>query len=238
MKMSTIKKVLDPILENEKIKLPSGVKRVKLDVGTSRNAPFSEFWLQNDNDLCVFGFEPNVHNIENIKKPSVVGSYQLKTHRINKNFFCVNCALSNFVSDEELFYCAEDDSGTSSLFKPKEDGDIKIKEVTNVPVITLESFFDLFPWDIVDKIDQIKIDAQSSDYNIIKGMGRYLSEKVVYLDVETSTENQYENIENPEEIKSYMESQGFECLKWGLDSTFLNKKYISSLDQVRYSTLH
>lgn len=235
--MTTTEKVLDSILENGKIKIPSGAKRVKLDIGTSRNAPFSEFWLQKDDELCVFGFEPNIYNVMNIKEPRIHGYYQLNTERIDKNFFCINCALSNYISEQEPFYCAEEDGGTSSLFKPV-DVRITVKEVTQVPVITLESFFDFFPWDKIDKIEQVKIDAQSSDFNIIKGIGNYLSERVVYLDVETTTENQYENDENPEEIKTYMESQGFECLKWGLDSTFFNKKFESEKDNIRYFTLH
>jgi hypothetical protein len=173
----------------------------------------------------------------NLKEPKIHGHYQINTERIDKSFFCINCALSNYMSYKEQFYCAEEDGGTSSLFKPK-DARISIKEITEIPVITLESFFDYFPWDIVPKIDQIKIDAQSSDFNIIKGIGRYLSERIVFLDVETTTENQYENIETPEEIRTYMESQGFECLKWGLDSTFFNKRFTNIKDKIKYSTLH
>ena len=56
-------KLFSHILENDKIKIPSWAKRVKLDIGMSLNAPNSQKWLEADNELCVFGFEPNISNL-------------------------------------------------------------------------------------------------------------------------------------------------------------------------------
>jgi hypothetical protein len=237
MKNNLIKDVLSPILQNDKILIPEWAKRVKIDVGTSSNAPFSEFWINNDNELCVFGFEPNKYNIYNFTNGLSKNTNKININKINKSFFYINCALSNFISENENFYCTKVDGGTSSLFIPVTDK-IEVEEVTIVPVITLESFFNYFPWDKIPFIDQIKIDAQSSDFNIIKGIGKYLTEKIIYIDVETTTEGQYSNDENPEDIKNFLENNGFECLKWGLDATFFNKKFIDIKHQINYNTLH
>jgi len=217
---------------NNKIKIPDWCKRIKIDVGTSVNAHNSETWLSRDNDVCVFGFEPNKYNVQALYEGHKVWPLHLKIQRIGFSFFCIECALSDKIIESCDFYCTDGhNTGTSSLFKPTY---FSLKEISKVPVITLEYFFDFFPWDKIEYIEQIKIDAQSSDFNIIKGMGRYLSEKIVYLDVETYTANQYENYENPSDIKTYMENNGFECLKWGGNATFVNKKFKNILHKINY----
>jgi FkbM family methyltransferase len=217
--------------ENNKIKIPNGTERVKIDVGLSVSAPNSELWLQKDNDLCVFGFEPNKHNVKSLCEGCTLWPVNLKKERINKNFFCIECALSDKIEQEMDFYCTEGDAGTSSLFKPNY---FPVKEIIKIPVITLEYFFDFFPWDKIKIIEQIKIDAQSSDLNIIKGIGKYLSKKIVYLDVETTTGNQYCTNVNATEIKTLLEINDFECLKWDTNATFINKKYKSISKNINY----
>jgi len=232
--MKNIETVLKNIIDNGKIKIPEWSRRVKIDVGLSINAPNSEVWINKDSDLCVFGFEPNTYNIKHIYDGEKIWPVHLNPEKIDNSFFIINCALSNYILEEEDFYCTEGDSGTSSLFKPNYFG---VKEKIKIPVITLESFFDLFPWDKIQYIEQIKIDAQSSDFNIIKGIGHYLSEKIVYLDVETSTNGQYSNMESPQELRDFLEKNDFECLSWGINSTFLNKKLSHLKDSINYSIL-
>ena len=233
-----IKELLKPSEEDGKIQIPDWVKRVKIDVGTSLNAPNSEIWLNNDTDCCVFAFEPNKYNVRALETGENIGrhsrSIKLNPERFNKSFFCFNCALSDYISEGQQFYCAEDDSGTSSLFQPK---NFEVMDITSVRVITLSSFFDLFPWERIQYIEQVKIDAQSSDFNVIKGIGSYLKERIVYLDVETSTNGQYHHDEDPDDIRHYMEEQGFECSSWGLDATFVNKSYKDILDKINHHRL-
>jgi FkbM family methyltransferase len=232
-----IKKVLSNILnEDGKIEIPYWVKKVKLDIGTSLSAPNSEIWLQREDNLMVFGFEPNPSNIKILNEGQNFWPHHIKKNRIGYSFFYIECALSNFKSESEKFYCtSSDNSGTSSLFKPKT---FSINEIVDVPVITLEDFFDLFPWEKVPYIDQIKIDTQSSDFNVIKGIGKYLEEKIVYVDVETTTNGQYFSEENPIKINEYMVEKGFECLKWGINATFVNKRYKDILNQIDYFMLN
>jgi FkbM family methyltransferase len=230
-----MKDIFEHLLDSKgKIKIPDWAKRVKIDVGTSVNAPNSENWLQKNNDLCVFAFEPNPYNIKTISEGQSVWPIHLKKERINHSFFCIETALSDKMNGFMNFYCTEEDGGTSSLFKPTY---FKLKDTINVPVINLEYFFNFFNWELIPYIDQIKIDAQSSDFNIIKGMGEYLSERIVYLDVETHTNNQYQNHENPMDIKNYMENHGFECLSWGPNATFLNKKFKNIIHNINYNIL-
>lgn len=231
-----VKKILENILgKDEKIFIPSWAKKVKIDVGTSLSAPNSEVWLSRENNLVVFGFEPNIYNIEILHKGQNFWPYHIKKERIGYSFFCINCALSNTISEKEKFYCTgNNNSGTSSLYEPKT---FEVLDIIEIPVLTLKSFFDLFPWDKIPYIDQLKIDAQSSDFNIIKGCGEYLSQKIVYIDVETSTNGQYFSNENSYLIKKYLEDNGFECLSWGINATFVNIKYKNVLNTINYFIL-
>ena len=90
-----VNSVLKDLLVDGKIFIPENLTRVKLDVGTSINAPNSEYWLSSDNDVCVFGFEPNPFNVEFVKRGGNIWPIHLNTDRINKTFFMVECALSS-----------------------------------------------------------------------------------------------------------------------------------------------
>jgi hypothetical protein len=232
----TINKLFSHILEDGKIKIPTWAKKVKLDVGMSLNAPNSEKWLEQDSELCVFGFEPNIYNLNILHTGNHRWPIKLNTDRINNSFFYVNCALSDKYEESVDFYCTDaENPGTSSLFKPIY---ANVDTITKVSVIRLSDFFDRFPWDTIQHIDQVKIDAQSSDFNIVKGMGKYLSERVVYLDVEATTNGQYENLETPNELKEYIENEGFECIEWGMNARFRNRKFYDIFDKVNYIFLN
>lgn len=208
---------------NDKIEIPSFATTVKIDVGTSMNAPNSEVWTNTDQNCFVFAFEPNQFNIKDLYSGSQRGrynTYYLDPVKIGKQIVIYECALSDKLGITD-FYCTEEDGGTSSLFRPK---NFKVKAVTNVAVHTLFSFFERLTWTSnVQYISMLKIDAQSADYDIIVGAGKYLSERVVYLVIETSTHNHYEHNENPEYIKVYLEEQGFVCTKWAENALFYNK---------------
>ena len=103
----------------------------------------------------------------------------------------IQTALSNVEEQEEMnFYVNSKDCGTSSLFKHDEIYLGPIEKIITVPVISLKMFFDKFPWDRFEYIDYIKIDAQGSDLNILKGAGDYLKKKVIFVTAEPDG-NQY-----------------------------------------------
>lgn len=237
-----VNSVLEKILDTDKkIKIPKGCDRILLDIGTSYNAPHAQVWTKETEDTCVFAFEPNPFNIECLKQGKWIGSswqhpLQLNADNLNKRVFLIESALSDGKPRYTDFYCAEEDPGTSSVYEPTY---ISVKEKVQVPLITLKDFFDLFPWDKILFIEHIKIDAQSSDFDIIRGMGKYI-EKVLYLSVECNTIDsnnvqQYNNPnENPTMMKEYIESFGFECKRWDTNGVFYNTNMKDLWDEYEY----
>jgi FkbM family methyltransferase len=221
--------------ENKKIKILDGTKRVKLDIGLSYSAPHSHSWLKNENDLMVFGFEPHPGNIESIKKGSIKRDIShgetLDIKFINDDKFkLIPCALGSEIKDTTL-YMTKEDSGCSSIHEPIH---FTLEDKTNVKMFTLKSFFNLFPWDKIQFIDYIKIDAQGNDLDIIKGAEHYLSEKVVFITAEPEV-NHYKNVTNSEsEIDDYMKSIGFVKINnknlfpncYSIDPTYININFL------------
>lgn len=216
---------------NFNLDIPKWAERIKIDVGTSCNAPFTEHWT-NQNDNCfVVAFEPNPFNIKDIKNEAgKMWPVWLKSEKIGRVCHIFECALSNEPGQAE-FYCAEQDGGTSSLYRPKNSD---IKEVVSVEKSTLSLFFDCFDWERFPYIEHLKIDAQSSDYEILLGAGGYL-DRMVYIDIETHTNGQYYHDEDPNGILEFLKEKGFECLEFGINSTFLNKKFKNN--NIKYFTL-
>ena len=199
--------------------IPDNCTHVKLDIGLSFNAPQSQAWLSKETNLMVFGFEPN---------PELTKPLQQKFTN-TRQFQLIPVALSNVAKEEEMnFYINSNDCGTSSLFKHDEQQLGPIKNEVSVPVVSLKMFFDEFPWDRFEYIDYIKIDAQGSDFNILKSAGNYLSEKVVFVTAEPDGFQYFGAHEcNTENITSYMESQNFVRINHPntSDPTFVNKKF-------------
>ena len=181
-------------------KIPKNCTHVKIDIGLSYGANQSSTWLHREPNLFVIGFEPNPESVENIKAGNIqlrhpshapAGEPLDKKHLDSGRMMIVQKALSNVEKEEHMtFYINSKDCGTSSLFKHDEKYLGPIKSQTNVSVISLKMFFDTFPWDRFEYIDYIKIDAQGSDLNILKGAGDYLKEKVVFVTAEPDG-NQY-----------------------------------------------
>jgi FkbM family methyltransferase len=202
-----------------KIKLPN-VKHIKLDIGLSYNAPHSFEWLKKEDSLLVFGFEPNPKSlsyIENIAGKSYLLNY------LNSSLFVIPCALGLENTTVKL-YSTSNDVGCSSLFEPIS---LPVDSKFEVPCYTLKSFFDIFPFEQYPIIEYIKVDAQGSDLDIIKGGGEYIKEHVVIITMEADGEY-YHNTKNSEsDIESYMISIGFERIKsdYVRDPTYVNTFY-------------
>ena len=220
-----------PIIDN-KIVIPSNIKHIKIDIGLSYNAPNSQRWLEREEDLLIFAFEPNPRSVKAIlssdnKKQHPGHGDVLNINYINKNIYIIPVALGNIQNTELNFYITEGDEGCSSIYEPKVHI-FKTKEIIKVPIFTLADFFMLLP-DNIKYIEYIKIDAQGSDLNIIKSGGDYISEKVVYVTLEPEY-NQYHNTSDNtfENMKIYMESIGFKHIQHPdtSDPTFVNLKFI------------
>lgn len=199
-----------PLREDGKINIPSQIKHIKLDIGLSYSAPMSQQWLTHEDDLLVFGFEPNPASVTSIlqgatKREKYHGD-PLETRFIGKNFFLIPCALGLSNNTSIKFFVTGNDHGCSSIYFPKS---FPIECIIEVPIFSLASFFDLLPFDTHPVIDYIKIDAQGSDLNIVKSAGGYLKERVIYVTLEAENTS-YENTTNSHwDIYTYMLSIGF-----------------------------
>ena len=229
--------------------IPNDMTHIKIDIGLSYTAPNSNVWISNESNLFVIGFEPNPDAIECITDPIKNAEKnkrffpEFPSEYIGSRFLLIPFALSNIDEPSTMnFYATELDIGTSSLHKPNNNHGAILGSYKNinVPVYSLKHFFDIFPFDRFEYIDYIKIDAQGSDLDILKGAGDYLKEKVVFITAEPE-HNQYINTEHntTENIEQYLISQNFIRVfhKNTSDPTFLNMKYQHLADSIIISQI-
>lgn len=222
----------------ENLIIPDYIKRIKIDVGLSYNAPVSQMLLERDDDVFIFGFEPNPESIECIvnKTRTYGASVRLDRKYIDENRIKIlPIALGNTETEGVVdFYVAEEDPGCSSLHPPI-DLRITSRRTIKVPIFSLKHFFDTFDWNRFKYIEWLKIDAQGSDLNILIGAGDYLKERVVYVTAEADG-RQYADCDscNTENIVDYMNSQGFVQVSHPntVDPTFLNPKFDHLKDSI------
>jgi len=211
-----------------KIIIPEYIKHIKLDIGLSYSAPMSQHWLMEEQNLWVFGFEPNQRSAESILNGAskILPSHgePLEKRFINERFFLIPCALG-ISSDHMMPFFVTADCGCCSLYKPKE---LELEKMIQVPVFNLEDFFNIFPFDTHPVIDYIKIDAQGADLDIVKSAGKYLAQRIVFITVEAENDA-YENTHNSsQEIDNYLYSQGFQRYTSALtgDPTYINLNFV------------
>lgn len=221
-------------IHDGKIQIDPSIKKVKLDIGLSYNAPQMQNWLSKEApDLLVFGFEPNPTSVAriisptNTKKEAFHGDV-LEHRFLHKNAYILPIALSEKDNKDQDFYISTVDEGCSSLYQPS-DVLFSTKEIIRVPVFTLKSFFDMFPFDKIPLIEYIKIDAQGADLEILKGAGEYLSNHVVFITAESEVNNFYKDVKYNDTnlVREYLQSQGFFQIRHPLteDPTFLNFRF-------------
>jgi len=225
----------------EELTIPEKCTHIKIDIGLSYSAPIANKFLVKQPEVYVMGFEPNLECVKNIVNgtcaPTSWPDFNMEKRFVdNGRFQCFPYALSNVDKLEMMeFYINQKDYGTSSLFKHDQTTLGPIKYTRKVPVINLKMVFDKIPWDRFDYVDYIKIDAQGSDLNILKGAGDYLSERVVYVTAEPDGHYYIgANDCNADNIDNYMSSINFIKVNHPntVDPTYLNKKFLDLKDKV------
>ncbi len=202
------------------LNIPLTAKRLKMDVGLSYNAPYSELWLQLSNDVYVIGVEPNPYNRRCIQDSINLFPNNSNRLQLNPKFFsrftCMPYALDLFDSQEtdavclKPFYCTLDDPGCSSLYMPV----AYTAKQEYVPCIQLCTLMAKIPWDIFPYLEHLKIDAQGNDFRIIQSAGNYI-EKILYITVECADERHQYNCNKEGSghcaatVKAYLEAYGF-----------------------------
>lgn len=209
--------------EGELFNPPAHLTRLRLDVGLAFNAPMSEMWLAADPELCVVGFEPNEDSLRLMLCGPVPdfpasGSW-MQRQRVGTTFYPVPCALWDRPEREMEFYKITGaigkgpDAGCSGRWPRPELNGI-FTETTTVPALRLSDFFDCVPWDRFPRVEYLKIDAEGSDADILRGAGAYLRERVVYATVEHGA------------AAALLRSNGFVDSKQDtVDPTFFNPRF-------------
>jgi Methyltransferase FkbM domain len=176
----------------------------------------------------MFGFEPNpscvISLAQGAQKQHPEHGDPLETKFIGRQFLLIPCALGISKSPTIQFFITKKDCGCSSLYVPKY---FDIERIIEVPIFSFVDFFDLLPFDSHPIIDYIKIDAQGSDLTIVKSVGHYLAERVVYITLEPENA-QYENTTNSyQDIDNYMHDIGFIQYSSSLtdDPTYFNPRF-------------
>jgi Methyltransferase FkbM domain len=223
-----------PLRQDGKIHIPAHIKRVKLDIGLSYSAPMSQYWLTHEDNLLVFGFEPNPASIASILGGNIIRKdpahgEPLDKKLLGKSFFLIPCALGLAKNTVIPFFVTLPD-GCSSIYAPKY---IPVERIIEVPIFSLADFFDLFPFDTHPVIDYIKIDVQGADLDIVKSGGHYIMERVVYITLEAENDH-YKNTTNSFlAINNYMHSIGFVPYPspYTSDPTYFNPRYTEYVKQ-------
>lgn len=213
-----------------KIKIPAGITNIKIDVGLSHNAPNSALWLNTLKDRVVFGFDPNPESVRKL----VTNKYRAKY--IGERFFVFQVAIDSDAPGIKTFYMTEEDPGTSSLYKPSY---FKIKKIIQVPYIRLSDFLSLVPWEKIPYIEHLKVDTQGNDLRVVQSAGKYLSERIVFVTAECSTDNQYEYSHTERELDDFMKNAGFTLIENSIksnDKTYINSKFKNLMTILDYST--
>jgi len=218
-----------------RILIPEHIKHIKIDIGLSYNAPMSRYWLSYEDDLVVFGFEPYIESVRSVRQLATTQGKHwdkvlqpLSKKYLREHFFIIPCALGT--SSEWLvdFYVTKKDCGCSSIYEPTT---FEIAKKIQVPIVSLEDFFQFFPFETHPVIEYIKVDAQGSDLDIIKSAGDYLKDHVIYVTIEPEND-EYKNTHNSAiEIEEYMIHMGFTRYRSGFttDPTYLNTRFLEYL---------
>ena len=220
--------------------IPPVIKRIKIDIGLSYNAPHSQIWLDHDADLFVFGFEPNPESVKCLQGNSIekreANHGQPLSQKNKPRFHLFPFALSNVEEPTEMdFYIMQKDCGTSSLHEPCDVTLGPIQNKVKVPVFSLAHFFQSFPNDRFPIIEYIKVDAQGSDLDILKGAKHYLSEHVVFITAEPESK-QYKDCESnaEEHLAKFMKENGFFQIQHPntSDPTFVNQRFLEEAKHI------
>ena len=189
------------------IKIPSWVKRVKIDIGLSDGAPQAAKWLEKEpDDLLIFGFEPNQNNTKAIRTRDSNWSITIHPKHLGTRFYLIECALSDVAKKTITpFYYTANDPGCSSLLQPKE---FPVAEVVNVETWSLNHFLRHFPFHQIPYIDYIKTDCQGADLQVIKGCSDFL-DKVAIFTCEADDTRYHESLNTHEALAAIFKTHGF-----------------------------
>lgn len=212
MKINLAKTISEIDFDFINSKIISG-KKIRFDIGTSINAPVSKYWLDNQDNIFVIGFEPNPNcvfkenywNGQYMNVPSIFNSHPKK-----QEYYHIICGFDNVeIPTKADLFLTTNNTGCSSLLEPIIENILGCDFDGKIPVelISAEWFLDRIKYDL---IEMVKIDAQGKDLDIVKSFKNHLKQ-VVFLDVEGDSTKFYYNAPNRKKIIETIEALGFKC---------------------------
>lgn len=186
-------------------------KKLRIDVGTSINAPVTKYWLKNLSDIISIGIEPNPDCVykDNLWDGKIVSIPKVFENEPQKEFyFHIIGACDNIDSlSTSKFHVMTVNSGCSSLLEPilPFKNGIILDRMIEVKTFPMQELLDKID---IDFIELIKIDTQGKDLDIVKSMKNHIH-KVCYLDLEDDCTKDYKGASSRNSIVSYMNNVGF-----------------------------
>lgn len=179
------------------------MKKIIINVGANQGDAFNKFV---DNNTIIYAFEPT-HEL--------LSKYLYPKSENNSNIIIIPFAVDIENTFKIFNISGQSDWGCSSLYEFSDDIEDKWPNRTDfkkthsyiVPTITLYDFCEIYK---IDKIDYLLIDAQGSDFNVLKS----LKDKINIVEegvIEASNNvDLYKNVNNRiEDIREYLISNGF-----------------------------
>ena len=162
----------------DKICLPEWVRRVKIDVGLSGNAPQSRVWLEHDPDLYVIGIEPNKRNLLNILTGLSGYVNMIDWDKYTSRMSILPYAASNVPDGSKIeFFDTHGDGGQSSILEPRKFG---IRNKYEVKTIRLATLIQGLTNNTNVFIEHIKTDCQGYDFEVLMSAAEYLERVGAY----------------------------------------------------------
>jgi hypothetical protein len=221
--------------------VPSSATRLCVDVGTSRDAPNSAYWLDKWPDVFVIGVEPAPINIDILFQGRPLAGapqYHLALDQnqiykggsprgeINGRFCLIETAIDNVEAETtSSFYITDErNSGCSSLLKPTALLGLDVIEVYQTPTISLKTVLDKLIPSKFEYVTFLKTDTQGTDLNVVKSCQEYLN-NILFVQMEVYTRGQYEKEQKLEDIEQFMFSRGFRTVTGTVyDRVYINKE--------------
>ena len=169
-----------------------------VDVGAREDV--SNLWKKLEKNINVFGFETDPDELKKLKNKFPARSYY---------------EFGLWSKEKDLKLHITQDASSSSIYEPNlvENKKYKdkyhdcrnLKKVVNVKCKKMDQLLTILP-------DFIKIDTQGSEYEIITGARKLLTENCPLVSLETWTREVYKNSPRMDQIISLMYEYGYEIL--------------------------
>lgn len=196
-------KWLEPAVEAYK-KYFGNTANIIIDIGT-RDGDDAEYFREKLDGKEVYAFDANPIAIEETKSRY-------------PDFVVIERAVSNYDGTTKFSQILSEDkdlAGCSSIVRIHDVHGRGATAEIEVPVLRMDTFIKSIG---LNKIDIVKVDTEGFSFEVIDGFGEHIH-NVKLFHLETETFNRHDGHKNNLEVKSFMESKGFELVdlsyQWG-----------------------